>query len=297
MSRVMKYSNDQIECLKKYYPDSNYDEILRMFPGKTKKEIVEIARYHGIKSNNPGHMTDLTGRKYGRLVVKNMDHKEKGVVFWLCECDCGKKTVVRSYLLTSGKTKSCGCLARESWGKSSSTDHVGERFGLLVAVERYPRFKGGRTYYLCECDCGNTKIVSGSSLVSKKCMSCGCIRSDRIRNWEMKYPDLPYDSRRYIIYKHTSPSSKVYIGLTKQDPNRRWQNGIGYETQPYFWNAIKKYGWESFSHEILESGLSMAEALEKEKEYISEYKSNNPEYGYNTLEGGGGGRIIVNPVV
>ena len=193
---------------------------------------------------------------------------------------------------------SCGCLAKETCGLANSKNHVGERFGMLVAVERYPQFKGGRTYYLCKCDCGNSRIVSGSSLVSKKTISCGCIRNDRLKNWEAKNPDLPYDSRRYSVYKHTAPNSKVYIGVTKQDPNRRWQNGVGYESQTHFWRAIQKYGWENITHEILEKDLPMEEALNKEKEYILRYKSNNRKYGYNVLEGGTGvGNIIVNPVV
>ena len=140
-------------------------------------------------------------------------------------------------------------------------------------------------------------MVSGSDLVSGKVLSCGCVSNNRKRQWELKNPDIPYDFRKYIVYKHTSPNSKVYIGVTMQDPSKRWQNGLGYETQTYFYRAIKKYGWESFEHEILESDLSMKEALSKEKEYISLYDSRNPEHGYNILEGGQGGRFIVNPVI
>lgn len=29
----------------------------------------------------------------------------------------------------------------------------------------------------------------------------------------------------YTVYKHTTPSGKVYIGITGQKPERRWQNG------------------------------------------------------------------------
>ena len=55
----------------------------------------------------------------------------------------------------------------------------------------------------------------------------------------------------YVVYKHTSPSGKVYIGITGQDIHRRWRNnGEGYRGQ-LFYNAIKKYGWENISHEIL----------------------------------------------
>lgn len=92
----------------------------------------------------------------------------------------------------------------------------------------------------------------------------------------------------YSVYKHTSPSGKVYIGITKQEPNRRWQNGFGYKTQRLFWRAIEKYGWDNFTHDILENNLTHNEACEKEVIYINKYQSNNSKYGYNVTSGGDG---------
>lgn len=92
--------------------------------------------------------------------------------------------------------------------------------------------------------------------------------------------------KTYKVYKHTNiHNGKVYIGITRQDVERRWQNGHGYD-RTYFGNAIKKYGWNGFKHEILFSGLSKEDACEKEKTLIKLYKSDNREYGYNICEGG-----------
>lgn len=33
----------------------------------------------------------------------------------------------------------------------------------------------------------------------------------------------------YTVYKHTSPSGKVYIGITKKKPEYRWNHGRGYK--------------------------------------------------------------------
>ena len=86
----------------------------------------------------------------------------------------------------------------------------------------------------------------------------------------------------YIVYKHTSPSSKVYIGITKFDPKYRWlNNGRGYKTQTTFFNAIIKYRWINFKHEILYKNLSEEQALDKEEELIQQYKSYDRRYGYN----------------
>lgn len=92
----------------------------------------------------------------------------------------------------------------------------------------------------------------------------------------------------YTVYKHTSPNGKVYIGITSQKPEMRWQGGSGYSRNSHFYNAIKKYGWNNFKHEILENNLSADDARKKEKELISAYKSNLPEHGYNNSEGGDG---------
>lgn len=59
-------------------------------------------------------MLNLHGRFFGRLEVLSFHGKNKQrASLWLCSCLCGKTTVVRGALLTSGHTKSCGCLGRE----------------------------------------------------------------------------------------------------------------------------------------------------------------------------------------
>lgn len=40
--------------------------------------------------------------------------------------------------------------------------------------------------------------------------------------------------KNYCVYKHTTPSKKVYIGMTGQDPEKRWRNGSGYKGQILF---------------------------------------------------------------
>lgn len=93
----------------------------------------------------------------------------------------------------------------------------------------------------------------------------------------------------YTVYKHISPSGKVYIGITSKEPHKRWLNGRGYKNNIYFYRAIQKYGWDNFTHEILFENLSKDEACQKEIELIAEYKSNNQEFGYNISIGGNSG--------
>lgn len=67
-------------------------------------------------------MKNLIGNRYGRLIVigitgKKARHKEN---IYLCECDCGNMIEVRSGLLSQEKTKSCGCLYKETRKKDMS---------------------------------------------------------------------------------------------------------------------------------------------------------------------------------
>lgn len=89
-------------------------------------------------------------------------------------------------------------------------------------------------------------------------------------------------NNHYLVYRHTAPNGKVYIGITGFDPQYRWlNNGRGYKTQTTFFNAIIKYGWINFKHDILFEGLTEEEALDKEEELIQQYKSYDRRYGYN----------------
>lgn len=92
--------------------------------------------------------------------------------------------------------------------------------------------------------------------------------------------------KTYIVYKHISPSNKVYIGITCQSPTRRWRNGNGYINNTYFYRAIQKYGWNNFQHIILYENLSLDEAKTYEEELIKEYKSTDNRFGYNKTDGG-----------
>lgn len=93
---------------------------------------------------------------------------------------------------------------------------------------------------------------------------------------------------KYIVYKHISPSNKIYIGITCRTPEKRWINGNGYKHNLYFTNSIKLYGWNSFTHEVLFENLTKDDAENLEILLISKYKSNMREFGYNLTAGGGG---------
>ena len=91
----------------------------------------------------------------------------------------------------------------------------------------------------------------------------------------------------YLIYKHTNKlNGKSYIGLTKRTTKARWgKNGAYYKQCSKFWNAIQKYGWEAFDHDILVENIhTLAEANDLECYYINFYDT--IRNGYNISKGG-----------
>jgi len=59
-------------------------------------------------------MRNLTGMRFGRLVVQSFNHTERSGkkayhYFWNCKCDCGKTVSTRADALNAGRTISCGC--------------------------------------------------------------------------------------------------------------------------------------------------------------------------------------------
>lgn len=56
-------------------------------------------------------------------------------------------------------------------------NEVGHRYGKLVVLERAPKPEGRPkgAYWLCQCDCGNQKIIRGADLRAGNVNSCGCL--------------------------------------------------------------------------------------------------------------------------
>lgn len=296
--KEFKYTKEHIEALKKYYPIGDWEHIFEYFPNSNKASIKSFANKHGIFVNKKVLLSekDITGMKFNKLTAISIDHKKDRFVYWKCKCDCGNKTIVDIYSLLKGTTKSCGCILHNP--ARNSKDYTGMKFGMLTALERLPHYKGKRTYYRCACECGKTNvIVDAGNLHSGHTVSCGTHNHKKKEYWICKHPNEDEDKRNFIVYRHIAPNGKSYIGITKQNAERRFQNGNGYKSQPVFWRAINKYKWENFEHEVLEKNLTEKEACEKEDYYIKKVFNSLAPKGYNNAEGGSTGFRLVKPII
>lgn len=67
------------------------------------------------------------GRRFGRWTVIRLDTKHPSKIRrWICRCDCGEEKSVRGTHLRDGRSKSCGCLARDV----NKGNKYGRRHGL-----------------------------------------------------------------------------------------------------------------------------------------------------------------------
>ena len=92
-----------------------------------------------------------------------------------------------------------------------------------------------------------------------------------------------YGPRHYTVYMLMFPNSKVYIGYTGTEPQRRWRSGYGGTD---IRDAIKEFGRKNISHFILEDKLTLNEAHVREAYWVEFYDARNFDYGYNSLTGG-----------
>ena len=142
--------------------------------GVSEETISKWRKKYGITEfyykNNDKRVVDLTGKRFGSLVVLELSPertKSQGAK-WLCQCDCGNKVVVMAQHLISGHTKTCG--------HDKIKDLTGRRFGKLTVVGLSDeRTKRGQAKWIAKCDCGNTVIVNSWDLLGGRTRSCGCL--------------------------------------------------------------------------------------------------------------------------
>lgn len=127
-----------------------------------------------------GKIRDLTGCRFGRQVaIKFVGKNKYSNMLWLCKCDCGNEHVVPSGKLVSGKSRSCGCLAKEA-AKERATIH-----GLLSGGKK------PRTFIIwngMKARCFNPKSTSYKSYGARGITVCeDWLTFENFHNWAINH--------------------------------------------------------------------------------------------------------------
>lgn len=96
-------------------------------------------------------------------------------------------------------------------------DLTGKRFGRLTVIELDPVRKGRKLYWVCKCDCGNTKSIRSDALLSGITKSCGCYNLECIS----------IRATKHGLSKH--PLFKEWTGIKQRcyNPNERYYYNYG----------------------------------------------------------------------
>lgn len=111
-------------------------------------------------------LINMTGQRFGYLLVLKRLPNQGKKTMWQCQCNCGNQVAVSGSNLRSGHSTSCGCKKMEA---RSSKDLTGQIFGEWTVLEKSQKSR----YWKCKCSCGIERDVYGPSLKSGKSKSCG----------------------------------------------------------------------------------------------------------------------------
>lgn len=162
-----------------------------------------------------GRFIDMTGRIFERLTViekiEPAENKKGSGIKWLCKCECGNIKIISGQSLRNGDTKSCGCYNKDQSRIKNTKNLTGLKFGKLkvISIDHYER----SCFWLCECDCGNKKVVSGNSLSSGTVKSCGCLVSENAHRRMIDISGMVFGRLTALKYSHTK--NKITYWLCK----------------------------------------------------------------------------------
>lgn len=190
-----------------------------------------------LKGKPTGKIEDLSGRQFDQWTVINLAqdgcHTDNGCssVMWNCVCFCGTAKTVSGQSLKNGSSRSCGCLSPH---KNKLT---GQKFGRLTAIREEGRTNSGHVKWLCECECGTIKAISGQALLSGGTASCGCARRDGaiVRPDHVRKAKATKDAKRYkedIAFNlNRRMSAMVRLALRREGAikGRSWTDAVGYD--------------------------------------------------------------------
>ena len=165
---------------------------------------------HGLRKDD--EYSKMIGQTINRLKIigyRRIEKNGKSRGYFDCECECGNFVTVRTDVLVSGQTKSCGCLQKDyasefmknadhsTFKKSSRVyvrreefdnlelmSHVGETHNRLKIIGCVRKESGGRlrNFYHCECECGNELDVRCDAVLKGTTTSCGCAQRDSAKD-------------------------------------------------------------------------------------------------------------------
>lgn len=197
---------------------------------------------------------DLTGQKFGMLtVIGPAEQKNRKYTCWICQCECGRQTIVDGSHLKSGHTKSCGCYRRQA-PRKMALDLTGKRFGRLLVLG--PDENNNSGYWKCKCDCGKIVPRSKENLCSGSTQSCGCLQRETKKQDIKKSIHFVEGTciERIASRKEASNNTSGHRGVYRLGENI-WRACIGFQGKLYHLGTYREYEQAVKAREEAEKNL------------------------------------------
>jgi hypothetical protein len=215
------------------------------------------------------------GQRYNRWVVIGEPVRRGYKLFIPCRCDCGTEKEVFIYSLTSGRSKSCGCLRHAPTRRSPkpTPNLVGKRFGKLSVIEDAGKNRKGQTLWLCECDCGNRRVYTTAQLKFRQATSCGCGKFDRLEKANGALSDMQIDG---VIVPYLTRRSRQNTTSGHKGVRRFQRSGKVYYQAHIF---LKRKRIAAPVRSDIDSAIADRKRLEEmyHKPYIEKFKERRSE--------------------
>lgn len=131
-------------------------------------------------------LIDITNQRFGKLLVLGIDENNKyntnHRLQWKCICDCGNIC----YKTTDSLKKPVKLGQKACTQKCGALLNIGQKNNYLTILEPIMA-QGKATKYLCQCDCGNTTVVTKASFLNGSVKSCGCYQKSRMSQIGKQY--------------------------------------------------------------------------------------------------------------
>lgn len=121
---------------------------------------------------------DVTGERFGSLIVDKMIYAYKEQTRCSCTCECGNHVETYLTYLTSGDTTSCGCVQSARTSEANQKDFSGIVSDYGVAfIKRERKNDRGCWLWSCSCPCcGKEFVALPAKILNGHITSCGCAK-------------------------------------------------------------------------------------------------------------------------